>query len=187
MFKSGIYCIRNIIDNKVYIGSAINLQKRWNRHVSHLNHNKHHSIRLQKAFNKYGKSNFAFEVLDYVSNPNNLIKYEQLWLNQLKPEYNICKIAGSCLGTKQSKETKQKRSLTLKGHVVTLKTREKLSIINKEKCKGSKNPNAKLNDLIVKEIREKYKSGNYSLSTLAEEVGVLKAQIWKIVRNKSWI
>ena len=35
--SSGIYIIYNIIDNKIYIGSAINLRERWFCHKSFLN------------------------------------------------------------------------------------------------------------------------------------------------------
>lgn len=45
--KSGIYRIINVINNKFYIGSAINLRKRRNTHFEQLNNNKHHSIYLQ--------------------------------------------------------------------------------------------------------------------------------------------
>ena len=76
-----------------------------------MNENKHHSILLQRATAKYGIENFVFEVLDYVTNPKNLIHYEQLWMDQLKPEYNICKVAGSVMtGRNHTKESKNKIS-----------------------------------------------------------------------------
>ena len=44
--KGGIYKIKNIINGKVYIGSAIYFIKRWSVHKSELKNNKHHSIKL---------------------------------------------------------------------------------------------------------------------------------------------
>lgn len=59
----GVYCIKNIQENKYYIGSSFNIQSRkWN-HFSALRHQKHHSIHLQRAWNKYGKDVFVFDVL----------------------------------------------------------------------------------------------------------------------------
>lgn len=63
--KSGIYCIENIITNKKYIGQSIDVNDRWRRHISELNHNYHHNDYLQKAWNKYGKKGFKFYVLEY--------------------------------------------------------------------------------------------------------------------------
>ena len=58
--KSGIYCIENIITNKKYIGQSIDVNERWRKHISELNHNYHHNDYLQKAWNKYGEKGFKF-------------------------------------------------------------------------------------------------------------------------------
>jgi group I intron endonuclease len=113
--KSGIYAIKNIINNKVYIGSAINIDKRWASHKHHLRQGKHHSEHLQCAWDKYGEQNFKFEVLEEVQNPLHLISYEQVYLDYYKSHetergYNICKVAGSRYGVKASEETRQKIS-----------------------------------------------------------------------------
>jgi group I intron endonuclease len=111
--KSGIYLIKNIINNKVYIGSAINIDKRWKHHKKDLAKGKHHSCLLQRAWDKYGEQNFKFEIIEEVQNPVHLLSYEQVFLDYYKSYeddkgYNICKIAGSRYGLKSSKETKQK-------------------------------------------------------------------------------
>ena len=85
--KSGIYQIRNTKDNKIYIGSAVNLNKRKNNHFSHLRRNLHSNKHLQNAFNKHGRNNFIFEVL-ITCHKSMLIWYEQQFLDQWKPEYN---------------------------------------------------------------------------------------------------
>lgn len=129
--NSGIYQIRNLVNGKIYIGSASNFKKRWYKHkvsfISKVHHNKH----LQHAWNKYGEECFKFEILARCP-PEYLIKMEQWFLDNLKPEYNICKVAGNTLGViisdetrkkisiantgrKQSEETKQKRAASLKG------------------------------------------------------------------------
>ena len=42
----GIYKIVNSINNKIYVGSAKNIKKRWSAHKSDLNKNKHHNKHL---------------------------------------------------------------------------------------------------------------------------------------------
>lgn len=51
---SGIYEIRNTINGHCYIGSAVNIQKRWNNHKHELLNHKHHSIHLQNDWDRYG-------------------------------------------------------------------------------------------------------------------------------------
>lgn len=52
--------------------------------------------------------------------------------------------------------------------------------------KGENHPNAKLNDEVVKEIREKYKSSEYSYSKLAKEYNIDRSMIGKIVKFQYW-
>jgi group I intron endonuclease len=59
----GIYKITNIINGDCYIGSSVNIKERFYRHKKDLKKGKHHSIILQRAYKKYGKENFIFEVL----------------------------------------------------------------------------------------------------------------------------
>lgn len=143
--ESGIYRIRNTIDNKFYIGSAINFNKRKNQHFHYLRNNKHHNKPLQNAFNKYGEENFIFEIMCYYYSKD-LITNEQFYIDNYKPQYNICKIAGSSLGRKTTKETvikmkishskrnckhseetKIKMSLSHKGKTIPLQQREDIS------------------------------------------------------------
>lgn len=60
---TGIYTITNVLNNKMYIGFANNIHKRWIRHKKDLKSNVHHCKHLQDAWNKYGKKNFKFEIL----------------------------------------------------------------------------------------------------------------------------
>ena len=109
-----IYMIRNIINNKIYIGSAKDFKTRMYKHKSQLRRNIHHSQHLQRAYNKYGKESFSFEIFEYVKDIDKLIEREQVWLDFFKPEYNSYKIAYSPLGHKCSNETKQKMSISNK-------------------------------------------------------------------------
>ena len=52
---------------------------------------------------------------------------------------------------------------------------------------GEKHPKVKLQTWQVLEIRDRYTSGGISQSKLAEEYGVGKTQLWRIVHNLKWI
>lgn len=74
---------------------------------------------------KYGYSEFRLEILEYC-NREDTIKREQYFLDYLKPEYNILKIAGSRLGFKVSDYTKTKISATLTGRVLSEEVKSKI-------------------------------------------------------------
>lgn len=117
--KSGIYMFTNNINNKKYIGSSIDLNKRINRYFQehYLNiNNRYKNFIIIKALKKYSISNFTISILEYTSNSRlELIKREQYWIDNLKPEYNILKKAWSSLGYKHTLEAKLKISLAKKG------------------------------------------------------------------------
>jgi len=68
----GIYVIKNTKDNKVYVGSAYNLEKRELEDFRLLRNKKHYSSKLQKIYNKYGKSIFLFELIEYIEKKKDL-------------------------------------------------------------------------------------------------------------------
>jgi group I intron endonuclease len=61
---SGIYLIKNILDDKVYIGSSINLKDRRYKHFWMLERGIHDNQHLQNSYNKFGEENFKFEILE---------------------------------------------------------------------------------------------------------------------------
>lgn len=139
IIKSGIYLILNLINNKIYIGSAININSRKSKHLHHLKNNIHTNKHLQNAYNRYGESNFVFFILERVENKNNLIEKEQYYLDLLKPEYNIRTKAESNLGLRwklNSEQLLKIRELNKKLHknrVVSKETRIKQSLWQKGK------------------------------------------------------
>jgi len=122
LHKTGVYEIVNIITNERYIGSASRVGKsnslsgfyvRFDKHKLLLKTNKHYNIHLQRSYNKYGENNFNFNVLS-ICPPEYCIKLEQWFLDNLKPEYNIRKIADSNKGIKFTAEHKEKLSKSIK-------------------------------------------------------------------------
>jgi len=151
MSNTGIYKIRNIINDDCYIGSAsYTFNKRWNTHKHQLKNNKHHSIILQRAWNKYGENNFKFEIIECCEPSECLIK-EQHYLDNLKPKYNINPNTESPLGRKLKPEDCKKISDRTSGiknpffgkhHTEETKKllSEKLKGKNKGKFLAEKNP-----------------------------------------------
>lgn len=124
---SGVYQILNTKTGKMYIGSATNIFKRLKWHKYTLYKNKHHSILLQRAWNKYGDNCFIFNILEE-TNIDDLLKIEQLWLDASKcyiPKfgYNIYKIAGSPSGYKPTKEAIEKSASKNRGRKDSDKTK----------------------------------------------------------------
>lgn len=108
--NNGVYKIINTLTNDCYVGSCAHVKGfklRWNNHINSLNKNNHHSIVLQRAWNKYGKENFVFEVIEECE-AEKCIEREQYYLDSVSPAYNILKVAGSSLGRKLTTEQIQK-------------------------------------------------------------------------------
>lgn len=123
--QSGIYAITNKVNGKKYIGSSINIAKRWRCHVSNLRSGKHGSRRLQNAWDKYGAESFEFSVLEYVPEHARLIAREQEWIDSAgcakENGYNSRKSADSNLGAKWSDESKRRLSMAKIGAESTYK------------------------------------------------------------------
>ena len=61
---SGIYEIRNVVNDKVYIGQSKDIMSRWRDHIARLKNHKHDNQYLQNAWNKYGAEVFSFSILE---------------------------------------------------------------------------------------------------------------------------
>lgn len=119
--KPCIYRIRNKVNNKCYIGSAAGHLQRRRQHYHLLRSNKHFNSHLQSAWNRYKEENFIYEVLQFVSDKQSLIKRERWWISRHSSAnplfgYNITENpqVGN-LGMKMSKEAKDKMSKSKKG------------------------------------------------------------------------
>lgn len=105
---SGIYQIQSKIKpERIYIGSAMDINQRWKGHLKKLNINIHHSKKLQNHYNKYGKEDLVFSIL-CTCKKEQLLQFEQYYLDFYRPWFNISKKAGSPLGVKRSEITKEK-------------------------------------------------------------------------------
>lgn len=146
----GIYKITNKINNKYYVGSSKNIcgkRGRWFWHLHKLNKNKHINKKLQNSWNKYGKSNWLFSIMETVEE-SKLSEVEQIYLDICKthPEenYNIAyDVSRPMIGYTHSEDVKIKmreRVLGSKnpgyGKKLSEEHKEKLKEAIKEKSSG---------------------------------------------------
>lgn len=112
--KKGIYAIVNRLNGQFYIGSTRckrGFKERFSTHLRELRKKKHHSYKLQKAWNQYGEANFSFYILREIDdsenkNPDYFLKLEQQYLDTYKPAYNVAKFTQPL--KYKSKEEKRK-------------------------------------------------------------------------------
>lgn len=115
-----IYKIQNIINNKIYIGSAIGHYARKGQHFYLLRNNKHFNKHLQSSWNQYGEENFIFEVLEFIENLETLKDREEFYIKKYtsnNPEigFNYRLYCETNLGIKRSLESRLKQSYSKKG------------------------------------------------------------------------
>ena len=78
----GIYKIINVVNNKFYVGSAVDLKRRKTRHFSELRTGKHNNRYLQAAWVKYGEQVFVFVVVEELPEDADLLAAENVWLKE---------------------------------------------------------------------------------------------------------
>lgn len=198
---TGIYVIKNILNGKYYVGSAFNIKARWRVHLCQLLKNKHHSIHLQRAWNKYGADSFIFEAIQYCSKED-LTLNEQFWIDHFisfNKGYN-CKYkaenGSSNINKKRgpmseshkqairdskkniSPETRLKLSIANTGYKHSIERRKKQS----ERQKGNIPTNCipilqfDLNNNFIKEWTSAHKA--------AQELNLSQSNIWSVLNNK---
>lgn len=209
--RIGIYGIRNLINGKIYVGkTGMNFGDRWDSHRSLLNNGKHDNPHLQKAWNKYGKDNFEFIVLEdcEIDELSDREKYYIKLYKDMGLAYNIHdggdegynlgkhlseetkqkigeknKING--IGRKASDETKLKMSKSHTGMKYAPMSEEGKKNIQQAQQKYFEQNPKKLNVDDVIEIRRLHKDG-LKYSEIAREYNVTYQCISDICNYKRW-
>lgn len=134
----GIYMIQNLVNGKMYIGQAVDIEDRWGRHKRELRGNYHINKHLQRSWNRYREENFEFSIL-LECEESQLNTFEEYCIFELmtydrRVGYNKTYGGG---GVKATEETKRKMSEAQKGKHFSEEHKRKLS----EALKGEKSPN----------------------------------------------
>ncbi len=139
---SGIYIITNKKSGKKYIGSAYDLSQRFSNYLNkNYLENNSKSMYIYRAILKHDYSSFTLSILEYIDISNLsldeskklILEREQYYLDNIIPEYNILKVAGSILGYKHTEESIAKRTGEnnhFYGKTHTEETKTKLRDIN---------------------------------------------------------
>jgi group I intron endonuclease len=147
--KQGVYLLTNKINDKIYVGKAINLKDRMRRHQqSEVNAVQEHPISL--AIKKYGWENFEISILETFEGVTNeeLLNKETEWIKKLNATnrnigYNILEHSNDWTGHHHTPETKLKLAKIFKerfggispfmGKKHTEETKQRLSEIAKKR------------------------------------------------------
>ena len=80
--KIGIYMIKNLINNKIYIGQTQDrfIERYWN-HKWKLNNKIHDNKHLQRSWNKYGEDAFEFRSIHELAPNENIDDLERYYIN----------------------------------------------------------------------------------------------------------
>ena len=115
---AGIYCIKNTINGKCYIGQAIKLQKRLKAHWKNFSSDSYSHIVIYKAFKKYGIENFELTILKTISDSlsqrtkKELDELEKFYIEKYDSYNNGYNSTlggdGGVLGYNHTEETKEK-------------------------------------------------------------------------------
>lgn len=113
--KSGVYVWENSITGSIYVGSSIDLGRRFREYYRFdLLTNKRPNSIIHRALIKYGYSFFSLGILEYCDKQKTFDR-EQYYLDLLQPEYNIYKVAGAYAGYKHPEEIRRKMSESRRG------------------------------------------------------------------------
>ena len=116
-----LYEIRNIKNNKCYIGQTIskNPKKRWFYHRWTLNKGIHINSHLQNAWNKYGEKSFTWSIISQCNSIDELNKVESETIIKLRSKnlvYNITNGGDNCYHTEETKNKLRQLSAVSEYH-----------------------------------------------------------------------
>jgi hypothetical protein len=193
-----IYKLQNTINNKIYIGQTDNMSKRRREHKAK---DRLYTKRtpLYRSIAKHGFDKFEMTMIESVENQEQADEREIYWIKHynsrdLSVGYNIAEGGRVNRGFKVSEETRKLQSQKKKEyykHNVSKslgmkRTPEQVEKMQEISLKGENAVSAKLTNIQVKEIREKYLSLKYTLSDLAREYKLNITNIIGVAKNKTY-
>ncbi len=145
---TGVYCWRNLVNGKVYIGGAYkSFEGRFAEYRKRLPKGRCHNIHFQRAYDKYGKHSFKLTIIERC-HPADVADRETWWIAHYDATsqdkgYNVCPTGGSRLGARHTEETRAKMSADRKGRKPTDEARARMSASGRGKVHSAEH-NAKV-------------------------------------------
>lgn len=176
---SGIYCIYNLVNGKIYFGQSFDVENRIRKHKESLKGNYHKNDHLQKAFNKYGEFNFFFNlVLECAESERDF--YEKKFINDFKTfdrQYGYNIQLGGHERKIMAEETKKKLSNALKGRITNPENHAKLIATQKK----GKHPRW-IQEVTIENVVKDYQSG-IPIDDICEKYNVSTTVVWGRLRD----
>lgn len=209
--RCGICGIKNIVNNKVYVGqTGNNFGDRWDVHRALLRKGAHHNSELQKDWMKNGENNFQFFVIEDCET-NVLNDRERFFVAEYRSKglsYNITDggsdstFTGKHLPEDVKRKIGEKNKINSMGRHASEETRKKMSESHKGKLHGPMSDEQKaalskshqnfyemhpkkLTTENVIEIRELRRAGA-TYASIAKQFGVTHQCISDICNYKRW-
>lgn len=180
----GVYVITHIASRKFYVGSSVNIEKRFIEHRSKLNRGKHHCRHLQHAWDKYGGGAFAFALKCTTESENECRDIEQAVLDTFFDDtYNSKNVAiGGGIGdanVMRRPDVRKKVSESRMGMRFSDEHRNNLSKARKGK------PGTRLGSKASDAAREKMRIAKLGKPSPRKGCTLSKETIGKIVSSKT--
>jgi group I intron endonuclease len=211
--EGGVYAIVDKHSGRFYIGSSVNIAKRWRHHVYRFNRGDHPNPIMQAIWNS-DADRLVCVLVDVCASSQDgaLLQIEQQYLDRSgvgtnRMCMNVLSVAGSHFGRKRTDETKRRLSMAKTGLRHTDEAKEKmrqaktgraLSDSHKkaigEKSRGRPGPRhsaealaawRKLSTESVASIRSLHKSGIGTVA-LSRRFGCSRATVRRILKGESY-
>lgn len=200
-----IYCLRNSINGKMYIGKTSSFHRRMLEHVNTAKGNRPNDFKtIHYAIVKYGWDSFEKFILDERENESEAYEYEMFWItffNSKKLGYNETiggmgaasgennPMYGKTHTVEAKKAMSKKRKVELNPNFGKEHS-EKIKSLMSDKKKiiylGENNPKSKLNNIQANYIRCKFTNNLQTIKQLSVEYGVHRNVIERIIRKETY-
>jgi group I intron endonuclease len=205
---TGIYMLKNKINNKCYIGQSIDIHRRWIDHKTPSKRNR--GTVLGRALTKHGWNNFELIILEECTK-DNLDKCEVYYIAKYNPAYNMneggtgnkghrlpvqIKKRLSVLGKRQweSKTDDERKKIIInnlkgprKGHEVNEETRQKLRLSAKQQfANGMSDEHKNKISASLKGITKNYIARSCSVQQLDKDTGKI-LNVYKTIKGAAFV
>lgn len=177
MKLSGVYFIKNINTGKVYVGSSVDIYRRWNTHRRELKTNSHHCVKLQNSFAKHGEEAFEYCLAESSNCLKQIAVLEEKWIqifDAVDNGYNINPFPYQIGLLHKSEEHKKKIGAAHKGRKLSDESKDKI----RQKALGRKRgPMSDEQKKKLSEIKKGWKMPEEGKQKLSEYRKSLKGTI----------